>query len=597
MSAAVLRRPRASAPPASRDDELDNGEPEFSGEEDEDEMDELDDDPIEDEEDDDDNNTPVSRRTRSRSISPHIPRTTTTTTTKQQTITFPKQSTLLSPSVTSIATAPPPQHIQPTYQPPAPSSSSVVFPLVTKRRLRFWIPLLVSLLLTALLLSLRSPRALHSSPTRWSQSHHKQSSGEELTAQVRSADSRQRREAVHNPSSGRTEYDQYASHQDDKEEMAKENARRIIDEIHGRAAQIKQQQQPGTDDRTQPHYEPLNKAHPSAKDIERERKQRGELDDSSWVLRAADWLGIGPYLRQEKREDGVHHMRGDDDDGTDKFDYARSAGVAKGGASVDGKQAGESQSAVGEGNETEDESHLRVNSMLTHLKQLEERFYRNVESIQHRITSKQVPPYQQIRADDTNKQESSTSTSAPTTATKATDSADDSVPVKFISTSPDHPLLDSLHSILASVESLIARPVPASSKPVVAASYWSRLMDGVFPSSVSDEARKVYDIARHEASKEAARVRSAMSGEYDKLRSQLRAIGEQVKEGTAQPLELYEQYNPEKVKHISHTRSSRCPTGVSSALHTYCLPHAVSLSLSRWTRRWQTRYTQCRWRR
>ena len=523
MSHASLRRPRVAAPSARADDELDNGGVDVSGDDDEQQQQHDDDDAMELVA------SPIAHRTRSRSVSPNTTRTTRTTT-KVETITFPQPTTKPAPSLSNTAPAPP-QPLQPAYQPPVPSSSSVVFPLVTKRRLRFWIPLLVSLLLTALLLYVRAPRPLHS-PSRWTQPHSRHLSHDELSAHGR--DSRQRREAVHNPTQ-RTEYDQYAAHQDDKEEMAKERARRLINEVHGVAAQIKQEEGADTDARLQPHYEPLKNAHPSAKDIVRERKERGDIAEDGWALRVADWLGFGPYMRLEKREDGIHHVRGDDDHDTDKYDYMRGAAASKGKKSVHKDQEGTAGAA--EEGAAEEEAHSHVNSMLTYLRELEERFSGHVDAIKQRITQKTVPPYKQIRADD----------KQPSTPPPATSSADDdSVPVQFISTSPDHPLLDPLHSILASVESLIARPVTPPSPPP-AVSYWARLMDAVFPSSVSDEARKVYDIARYEASKEAARVRRAMTAQYDKVRSELRSIGEEVRGGTSEPLELYEQYNPEPV--------------------------------------------------
>ena len=252
------------------------------------------------------------------------------------------------------------------------------------------------------------------------------------------------------------------------------------------------------------------------------------------MQRTADWLGFGPYIRQEKREDGVHHEIGDEEYDTDKYDYMRGAAASKGKASVHGKGRGEGEVAASGDSEKEEEAHSHVNSMLTHLKELEQRFERHISAIKERITHKTVPPYKQTRAED--KQPPSTQSST----------GDNSVPVKFISTSPDHPLLDPLHSILASVESLIPHPVTPPTPPTPT-SYWSRLIDTVFPSAVSSTARDMYDVARLEASREAARVRRAMTAQYDKVRRELRAIGEEVQSGTKVPLELYEQYNPEPV--------------------------------------------------
>ena len=225
---AARRRPRIAAQSSFDDDELDNGGVDVSEEDEEDEEDELD-------ELTDDHNSPIAHRTRSRSVSPHVQRTTRTT--KQETITFSPPNTKLAPTLSDTA-PPPPQPIQPAYQPSESSSSSVVFPLVTKRRLRFWIPLLVSLLLTLLLLYMRPPRNAHS-PSRWSHPNFRHVPKDELAAHHR-----QRREAVHNPTQ-RTDYDQYTSHQDEKEEMAKERAKRIINEVHGVAAQIKQGERAG----------------------------------------------------------------------------------------------------------------------------------------------------------------------------------------------------------------------------------------------------------------------------------------------------------------------------------------------------------------
>ena len=518
-----FRRPRAAAQPADDENELDNGAVDESGEDEDEDVDVVDVDDVVDVEHHpiEHDSSPVAHRTRSRSVSPHTIRTKQTTTTKQQTITFPISAS--QPTATlSNTSLPRLQPIQSIYQPSA-SSSSAVFPLVTKGRLRFWLPLLVSLLLTLLLLYVRPPRHYHS-PAALDRDHMAYSN-------------RQRREAVHNPTSGRSEYDQYASHQDDKEDMAKERARRLINEVHGVAAQIKQQEQDG-DETPQPHYHPLKTAHPSAKDIARERREQYETDDESgWWQSTADWLGFGPYMRLQKREDGIHQVRGDDDHDTDKFDYMRGAAAGKAKASVHDSQEeneGEQTASKDDGHE-----HSHVNSMLTHLKELEERFGQQVGSIQQRITQMRVPPYKQTRAEDKQKQ--------PSSEPSTNESADnDSVPVQFISTSPDHPLLDPLHSILASVESLIARPVHPANPPA-AASYWSRFMAAVFPSAVSDTARDMYDIARHQASKEAARVRRGMAAQYDKLRVQLRALGEEVTGGTSEPLELYEQYNPEQV--------------------------------------------------
>ena len=512
MSQAGMRRPRAAAVPAARDDKLNNGGVDVSAEED-DHIDDL----VENV------TTPVAHRTRSRSVSPHVIRTKQITV-RQETVTYPNHANKPSPSL-SDTELPPPQPFQPTYQPTVPYSPAA-FPLVTKRRLRFWIPLLVSLLLSLLLLYIRSPHNSHS-PSRWTQSHSRHPADEQLVTHHKS-----RREAVYNPSQ-RTEYDQYASHQDDKEEIAKERARRIINEVHGVAAQIKQEE-PQVDEKLLPHYHPLKTAHPTAKDITREMQERYEThSESSWGQRVADWLGFGPYLRLEKREDGIHHMRGDDDHDTDKYDYIRGAATSRGRASVHEKHVGEGEAATGQESEV-DVPHL--NSMLAHLKELEGRFGDQVDAIKQRITEKTVPPYEQMRADDKH----------PAFPPATTSAEDDSVPVHFISTSPDHPLLDPLHSILRSVESLIARPVTPPTPPA-ATSYWSRLMQTVFPSSVSDTARDMYDIARYEASKEASRVRRAMTVQYDKVRAELHAIGQAVKGGTSEPLELYEQYNPEPV--------------------------------------------------
>ena len=514
MSRVATRRSRVLAAPFQGDDELNNG-----GEA---ELVEERDDPIE-EAADDDNTAPVAYRTRSRSISPHTLRTKRTITTTQETVTVTKPAS--SPPDTLAPT-------QPAYQPSHLSSSSAVFPLVTKRRLRFVIPLLVSTLLTLLLLYLRAPHTSHAL-SRQGQF------GSRQTGQDRTAPHAHR--AVHNPSQ-RSEYDQYASSQDDKEEMSKERARRIIDEVHGRAAQINQQQQQhSTDGQPQPHYHPLRTAHPSAKDIEHDREAQYETQgEGSWVQRAADWLGFGPYMRLEKREDGVHHVRGDDDEEVGKFDYIRSKATGRGKANVQAEQGGERDGNAAADGEKEGEAHRQGKRLVAHLKELEQRFGEHVASVKQRIAQKTVPPYQQIRAAE---QTSSDASTAESTA----EHDDSSVPVEFVSTSPDHPLLDPLHSILASVHSLTSRPdTPAAE--AASASYWSRLVDSVVPSAVSDTARDVYDVARLEATREAWRLRRAMTAQYDKLRQDLRAVAQDVREGTGEPLELYEQYNAEPVQ-------------------------------------------------
>ena len=307
--------------------------------------------------------------------------------------------------------------------------------------------------------------------------------------------------------------DQYASHNDDKE-----RAQSLINEVHGVAAQIRQEEE----EQHRLQYHPSNAAL-SAKELARERRRRGE--ERGWVDRFIDWIGFRPYLQQRAREDGVHQQRltwEEDEDHVDRFDYLR-------------EEASKPKPVVRE-DKVERAQTAHVNTLkaeLQHLKLLFANYTHNIRAAiqgklpSHLPTTATALHGTQSQAGSKDKQTTATiATSTPVSEmtrgveegaalTVGDNDTASSLPTSP-SSPPSHPLLDPLHAILADVHSMTERPLlPAPPAPV---GVWQRWMSALFPSHLEQRADAVYRKAREEARLEAVRLSEAMKTEYAELK-------------------------------------------------------------------------------
>ena len=326
--------------------------------------------------------------------------------------------------------------------------------------------------------------------------------------------------------------EQHVSHTTDKE-----RARSLVDEVHGVAAQIRQAEE----EEHHLHYHPADSI-PSTKDIDRAaRRLNGER--GVWD-RLLDWTGARRLL--------PHGMAGDGEgDGVDRDEYFR-------------EEAAKKKPVVYE-EETADRKKAGLsNSLKAELQQLKERFQHFLHQAQDAIKNRLATPFHdkaashKTQATDS-QQTTETKTTATPTSTHSHDKGDDgaaagtvagnesneSMSSSLLHPRPDHPLLDPLHDILRNVDSMTTTPLlPAPPQPE---GWWQRFMSTVFPSHLEEHANGMYAHAREEARQEAVKLREAMRGQYDDITRQLKEIKADVMEGKGEPLELYEQYNPEVV--------------------------------------------------
>ena len=337
--------------------------------------------------------------------------------------------------------------------------------------------------------------------------------------------------------------DQYASHQDDKE-----RARSLVNEVHGVAAQIRQEAEEQHRLQHHPSTQPR-----SAKQLFNERMRRGE--EQGWMERFVDWAGFRPYLEQRKREDGVHQQRltwDEDEDHVDRYDYLR-AEASKHNPTV--REHDDDQA------DTAEKAH--VNSLRAELQQLHARFSNITQRIRtaiHARLASHSPP--SAAAESSADQQTQTTPSSVIEEREGDDCAAARVGANDTksslpsspSSAPSHPLLSPLHPLLADVESMTNLPLlPAPPQPESA---WQRFMSVFFPSHLEQRASTAYRAAREEAKQEAVRLSSAMQAEYAELKHLLHDLRDDVVLGKGEPLELYEQYNPETVHAADEKHSS-----------------------------------------
>ena len=319
--------------------------------------------------------------------------------------------------------------------------------------------------------------------------------------------------------------DQYASHQNEKE-----RAQSLVNEVHGVAAQIRQAEQ----DEHELHFHPLDASGHSTKGLNTALPHQRSMVD-----RVVDFFGFRPYLEQRKREDGVHEQRwAKDEDRVDRFDYLRDEA---------GKRKPVVYEETTEGEQRQHGEH-HVSTLKAELQHLKEKFQHFTQQAKEAIKSRLAPPFHEEQETKGGESAATEGGEAQTEARHASGGGggNESLGAPLLLPRPQHPLLDPLHDILRNVDSMTTTPLlPAPPRP---AGWWQRLMQSVFPSHLEEQATGLYKQAREEARQEAMSLREVMRGEYEDIKRQLRELKKDVVEGKGQePLELYEQYNPEPV--------------------------------------------------
>jgi hypothetical protein len=326
--------------------------------------------------------------------------------------------------------------------------------------------------------------------------------------------------------------DQYASHQNDKE-----RALSLVNELHGVAAQIKRAQE----DETHLQYHPME-GRPTIKEISRQREGGGlQKHQKYWMDRLMDWTGIRRYI--------YHSQYGEDDgDEVDKFDYFRQEAS---------KVKPVEYEDVAEAGEAEEATKRHAHNYRAQLEQLRQRFINWTHHVEEQIKSRLAKPFKASHKTKDEEEEGQATTEIQTATTttevrhpqgegedsSASEMDNVTIPVIFLPPPPDHPLLDPLHSILRDVESMATRPL----LPPPPTSLWQRFMAVLFPPRLEYNSHRAYAKAREEVRHEAMKLSETLRHQYEILKQQLSEIKEDVVEGKGEPLELYEQYNPEPV--------------------------------------------------
>jgi hypothetical protein len=316
-------------------------------------------------------------------------------------------------------------------------------------------------------------------------------------------------------------------------EDVRERATRLLNEIHGVAAQLVQK---SSQSQPQPvSYSPLTES-VTGRDVERERQRTREAagrSSSGVVERVLGWLGYRPYVEQVKREDGVHTQRRqpqtqayEAEVDEHKAEYLRSEAAKR--KAVDGEEEEE---------EAEDAGllHRYRTTLLDHLLQLKTRFSEAAQRVKHsRQRDSTAAPRQQQQQHQ------------PQAARTAADNdGSGSVPVAFTSSSSSHPLHE-LSAIMRDVESWESVPL----LPAPPSSLWQRFVSAAFPSALERRMQRWYRQAGDEAREEAGKLSAAMRSEYDALSRQLQEAKRDIAAAAAtgdQPLELLQQYDPDSV--------------------------------------------------